>query len=136
MAVKSKNQEKAEAAAEEPAKKRPPPANAFQKGQSGNPGGKKKPKPEEPDGLSDAGRMRRVLEQAPAADCNSAQRALRAVYDKNPLGFIKLVTELERAERSVPAAGEGKPLAADAGEERVLRLIGELLDEAGRRAGS
>ena len=72
-------------------------SGSIKPGEVRNPDGRKgRVKPEEPDGLTDAGRMRRVAEQPPARDCNSAQRSLRKVYEANPLPFIKLLSDLER----------------------------------------
>ena len=94
---------------------------------------------EERDGLGDAARMRRVYEQDKWKDCNGAQRRLRDMLDADPRGYFKLMLELEERdlerlelaeERRREAAREGEK---DAGEERVLGLIEELLREASGR---
>jgi hypothetical protein len=120
------------------AKKRPAPSTAFKPGQSGNPSGKAHVARERPDGLTEAGRMRLVYGQPKRDDCNSAQRVLRGFLEKQPGSYIKLLTDLERAE-SAGGAGDSRtstpssvPPAVptpDEGEARVRALIAELLDE-------
>ena len=107
---------------------------------------------EESDGLTDAGRMRRVFEQGRQADCNSAQRRLRKLFDKDVKSYMVLMTQLERQERLGQAGpggsvgngadpglvGRGGPEGpgpaglppAGEGELRVLRLCEELLARA------
>lgn len=111
-------------------------------GEKRNPYGKKgKPKPQEPDGLTDGGRMRRVYEQAPEADANEAQRRLRSMMSANFPAYYKLMLELEREERGLAASGSGGPasgakeeLPPDEAEERVLRLCEDLLLRASEAA--
>lgn len=111
-------------------------------GERRNPYGKKgKPKPQEPDGLTDGGRMRRVYEQAADADANEAQRRLRSMMSANFPAYYKLMLELEREERGLSAAGGVEPAAApaaelppDEAEERVLRLCEDLLRRASEAA--
>lgn len=112
-------------------------------GEKRNPYGKKgKPKPQEPDGLTDGGRMRRVYEQAAEADANEAQRRLRSMMSANFPAYYKLMLELEREERGLAAGVAGEPapggaeeeLPPDEAEERVLRLCEDLLRRASEAA--
>lgn len=124
----------------DPAELRPGGPVKFKPGQSGNPHGRKgKPKPEEPDGLTDAQRMRAVQLQPESADKNSAQRKLRKVYDADPLAFIKLAVQLEKAERDAARqerdAAREESAEGPTGHEKVEELIAELLAESGRRGG-
>lgn len=85
---------------------------------------------EEPDGLDEAARMRRVWEQSEGEDCNRAQRHLRAILKDDRKGYHRTMVGLEEKQAAglLPAGEE----AEDAGEERVRRLMGELLRRVGR----
>ena len=109
-------------------------ATRIKPGEVRNPHGRRgKPAvtgPEEADGLDEAARMRRVWEQSEGEDCNRAQRHLRAILREDRKGYHRTMVALEEKQAAglLPAGEE----AGDAGEERVRRLMGELLRRAGR----
>lgn len=110
----------------------------WPKGRSGNPTGKGKPKPEEPDGLTEAGRMRAVWGQPKDKDCNSEQRNLRALLERSPSDYRRMMREAELEEEAKVKASASEGGVIDEGEARVRELINELLAEASegaRRAG-
>jgi hypothetical protein len=97
-----------------------------------NPWGKKgKPKLENPDGLDDAGRFRLVWEQDRSKDQNDAQRRLRLILDGDPMGYFKLLHSLESKQKGMT---DPSVLPPDETEERILKLIEELLEAAKRGA--
>lgn len=89
------------------------------------------PPPEVADGLTDAGRFRAVWEQSPDKDQNDAQRRLRRMLNEDAMAYFKLLHSLEKAEGGKP---DENGLPPDENEDRVRKLMKELLDAADRGA--
>lgn len=102
----------------------------FTKGGKGGPGrGKTNPAKEVPDGLDDAQRMRRVWEQHKGEDANTPQRLLRRMLDGDEMAYFKMMLQLEGKSSGAADVNELPP---DEAEDRVRKLLQELLDAAGR----
>lgn len=84
---------------------------------------------ENTDGLNDAQRMRKVWEQGKGQDENTAQRLLRRMLDDDPMAYFKMMHQLE-----AKSAGAADPdvLPPDEAEDRVRKLLRELIDAANR----
>lgn len=116
-------------------------AGQFKPGQSGNPSGLPKPRPDEDDeGFEDDGattlaRMKRVFIQPEGRDRGPAERTLRKLLRTDPKGYLAQMVAFERAEagKAEAATAVNNEPPPDETTADLLALIDDLLDRHGAK---